>query len=90
MMFIDYLPILDRIKVRINSITNYLNIIQGPIVGLFSDYDLEYEVNREKEAPNEPTLTEMTELAIKRLEKEENGYYLFVEGGRIDHGHHDK
>ena len=31
----------------------------------------------------------MTEIAIKRLEKEDNGYYLFVEGGRIDHAHHD-
>ena len=31
----------------------------------------------------------MAEVAIKRLEKEENGYYLFVEGGRIDHAHHD-
>ena len=31
----------------------------------------------------------MTEVAIKRLEKEDNGYYLFVEGGRIDHAHHD-
>ena len=35
------------------------------------------------------SLSQMTEVAIKRLEKEENGYYLFVEGGRIDHAHHD-
>jgi len=51
---------------------------------------MEYEVNREKLTPEQPTLTEMTELAIKRLEQEDNGYYLFVEAGRIDHGHHDK
>lgn len=37
----------------------------------------------------EPTLTEMTSKAIKMLQKEENGYFLFVEGGRIDMAHHD-
>jgi alkaline phosphatase len=28
----------------------------------------------------------MTQKAIELLEKSENGYFLFVEGGRIDHG----
>lgn len=57
---------------------------------MFSDYDLEYEVDRERNYPNEPSLTDMTEFAVKELSKEENGFYLFVEGGRIDHAHHDK
>ncbi|KAF2886528.1 hypothetical protein ILUMI_19648, partial [Ignelater luminosus] len=30
----------------------------------------------------------MTEKAIKLLSHGENGYFLFVEGGRIDHAHH--
>ena len=30
----------------------------------------------------------MTAEAINRLENNPNGYYLMVEGGRIDHGHH--
>jgi len=30
----------------------------------------------------------MTEVAIKKLSANPNGYYLFVEGGKIDHGHH--
>ena len=51
---------------------------------------MEYEVDRKKKAPNEPSLTQMTEFAVKQLSKEENGFYLFVEGGRIDHAHHDK
>ena len=37
----------------------------------------------------EPSLTDMTVAAIKMLQKEENGFFLFVEGGRIDHAHHD-
>jgi alkaline phosphatase len=36
----------------------------------------------------EPTLTDMTVKAIKMLQKEKNGFFLFVEGGRIDHTHH--
>ena len=47
-------------------------------------------MDRKKKAPNEPSLTQMTEFAVKQLSKEENGFYLFVEGGRIDHAHHDK
>merc|ERR1712135_238982 len=31
---------------------------------------------------------EMTEKAIQILQKDPDGYFLFVEGGRIDHGHH--
>ena len=31
----------------------------------------------------------MTVVAIEKLNRAENGFYLFVEGGRIDHGHHE-
>ena len=30
----------------------------------------------------------MAEVAIKKLETNPNGFYLFVEGGQIDFGHH--
>lgn len=36
----------------------------------------------------QPTLAEMTSVAIQMMQKEENGYFLFIEGGQIDHGHH--
>ena len=36
----------------------------------------------------EPSLTEMTTKAIDILKKNKNGYFLMVEGGRIDHAHH--
>lgn len=36
----------------------------------------------------QPSLTEMLTKAIQVLSKNEKGYFLFVEGGRIDHGHH--
>ena len=37
----------------------------------------------------EPTLTEMSLKALELLEGDEDGYFLMIEGGRIDHGHHD-
>lgn len=57
------------------------------ILGLFADSHMAYnlEANREKE----PSLKEMTEAAIKLLRKNSDGYFLFVEGGRIDHAHHE-
>lgn len=56
------------------------------ILGLFESSHMQY--NLEADKATEPTLAEMTEAAIKVLEKGNNGYFLFVEGGRIDHAHH--
>ncbi|XP_006893599.1 PREDICTED: intestinal-type alkaline phosphatase [Elephantulus edwardii] len=57
------------------------------LMGLFEPGDLKYEVNRD---PNlDPSLLEMTEAALRVLSRNPRGFYLFVEGGRIDHGHHD-
>ncbi|XP_056132439.1 intestinal-type alkaline phosphatase [Lampris incognitus] len=56
------------------------------LMGLFEPKDCRYELERDKSL--DPSLTEMMEKAIKILQKNPNGYFLFVEGGRIDHGHH--
>lgn len=58
------------------------------VLGLFADSDLSY-VARRKPQSAEPTLTEMTVAAIDLLAAGDDGYFLMVEGGRIDHGHHD-
>uniref|UniRef100_A0A8C1X4E2 Alkaline phosphatase n=1 Tax=Cyprinus carpio TaxID=7962 RepID=A0A8C1X4E2_CYPCA len=57
------------------------------LLGLFEPGDLPYELERNKET--DPSLTEMVDVAIKILRKNERGFYLLVEGGRIDHGHHE-
>ena len=56
------------------------------LIGLFSDDHLEYDIEREERAPHQPTLEEMTEVAIKKLSQNPNGYYLFVEAGKIGKG----
>ncbi len=60
----------------------------GPLLGLFSDSHMTYMADRNPDS-DEPTLTEMTEAAIRRLATHNRGYYLMVEGGRIDHAHHE-
>ncbi|KYO24632.1 hypothetical protein Y1Q_0023293 [Alligator mississippiensis] len=57
------------------------------LLGLFEPVDLMYELDRNNQT--DPSLTEMVEVAIKILQKNPKGFFLLVEGGRIDHGHHE-
>ena len=59
-----------------------------PLLGLFSPSHLTYMADRKPDSA-EPTLTDMTAQAIERLKGARKGYYLMVEGGRIDHAHHE-
>jgi alkaline phosphatase len=49
---------------------------------------MQYETDRAKDKGGEPSLVEMTIKAIDMLSKDEDGYVLMVEAGRIDHAHH--
>ena len=59
----------------------------GQILGLFSQSHMAYALDHD-ETNTEPSLSDMTAVAIERLSKSEQGYYLMVEAGRIDHGSH--
>lgn len=56
------------------------------LLGIFAASHLDYEILRNE---NQPSLLEMTLKALEILMKNENGFVLLVEGGRIDHAHHD-
>ncbi len=59
------------------------------LLGLFERSHMEYEQDRGKDAGKEPSLAEMTAKAIDVLENSSRkGYFLMVEGGRVDHAHH--
>lgn len=59
------------------------------LLGLFESDHMKYEADRLEDTGGEPSLAQMTKLAIEILSRNSNGYFLMVEGGRIDHGHHD-
>lgn len=60
------------------------------LLGLFDVSHCPYHGDRTRSHLEyaEPSLSEMTEAAIKLLSRNEEGYFLFVESGRIDMAHH--
>ena len=61
---------------------------EGQLLGLFARSHMAWEADRADDVAGEPSLADMTRLAIERLSRGPRGYLLMVEGGRIDHAHH--
>ena len=64
-----------------------------PVLGLFETGHMEYEADRATDLGGEPSIADMTVKSIQLLEQSSrrgrDGYFLMVEGGRIDHAHHE-
>lgn len=58
------------------------------VLGLFEWDHMQWETDRGDDLAGEPSLSEMTAFAIDLLSRNPRGYFLMVEAGRIDHGHH--
>ena len=58
------------------------------VLGLFQPSHMQYEHDRARDSAGEPSLSEMTGKALDILTRQPKGYFLMVEGGRIDHAHH--
>tara|TARA_R110002073_G_scaffold140253_12_gene290951 strand:+ start:5867 stop:7723 length:1857 start_codon:yes stop_codon:yes gene_type:complete len=58
------------------------------LLGLFADSHLPYRVDR-TEAEDLPLLKDMSLAALERLDKDPQGFFLMIEGGRIDHAGHE-
>ncbi len=60
------------------------------LLGLFAASHMPYALDRRSDdAANTPSLAEMTEAALAILSKNQKGFFLMVEGGRIDHAAHN-
>ncbi|WP_243387144.1 alkaline phosphatase [Bacillus kexueae] len=56
------------------------------LLGLFNDSHIAYNLDRED--TQVPSLAEQLSKAIEVLEREDDGFVIMVEGGRIDHAGH--
>lgn len=64
-----------------------LHFVTGDkIFGLFADSALPYEQDRDRGTI--PSLVEMTNKSLELLSKDNDGFFLMVEGGQIDWGSH--
>lgn len=59
-----------------------------PILGLFEHNHMYFESDRITSRNDEPSLSQMTKFAIEHFSKFNQGFFLLIEGGKIDHGHH--
>jgi alkaline phosphatase len=60
----------------------------GKLLGLFSQSEMAYELDRVNQKLDQPSLSQMTEKALDVLSRNDKGFFLMVEGGRIDHALH--
>lgn len=76
--------------VRTKAEMKNLQLDDKPVVGIFDDSHLPYtidHVNIPELKENVPTLSEMTDIALRRLQNSE-GFILQIEGGKVDHAAH--
>ncbi|KAL8685186.1 MAG: hypothetical protein Q9224_005923, partial [Gallowayella concinna] len=71
---------------------NFGTGVKLPLLGLFADTDIPYEVDRRNMDDVYPSLDEMARTALTALqeatEDSDKGFFLMIEGSRIDHAGH--
>ncbi len=65
-----------------------LRATQLPVLGLFSDGHMAYDVDRRH--TEEPSLADMTSWALERLARAGRPFFIMIEAGRIDHAAHSR
>lgn len=83
----------DEAYLTANGYGIYKNDIKGmrdytgnKMWALYNDREMSYDLDRNPD--EEPSIEEMTRIAIDKLSKDENGFFLMVEGSKIDWAAH--
>ncbi|MCW4014354.1 MAG: alkaline phosphatase, partial [Candidatus Bathyarchaeota archaeon] len=71
----------------VTGTTDLLGFDSGKVLGLFAPGYMSYDDSRDPEV--EPSVAEMTSKSIELLSGDPDGFFLMVEGGRIDFASHD-
>ncbi|XP_075168363.1 alkaline phosphatase-like [Haematobia irritans] len=66
------------LNVNVNKVSKIMGIFHSDLMDFHMDAD----------PVKQPTLSEMTEVALKLVKRNKKGYVLFIEGGLIDYGNH--
>ena len=71
---------------------NFGSAVNLPLLGLFADQYIPYEVDRRTQGDVYPSLDEMARTALRALsdatKDRDKGFFLMIEGSRIDHTGH--
>jgi alkaline phosphatase len=81
----------DVVKVKDDLLSSGILSSQKPLLGTFGSSHMDYYVDRINQpelAKKQPTLPEMTRVALQKLSRNPKGFILQVEAGRIDHANH--
>jgi alkaline phosphatase len=60
------------------------------LLGLFDSSHMQYDLERLSGEERDPSLADMTSKTISILSRNPKGFFLMVEGGRIDHAGHER
>lgn len=62
----------------------------GKLLGLFAMSNMAYDIDRQNDAKlgTQPSLADMTHATLSILEHNPKGFFVMIEGGRIDHACH--
>ncbi|TWT00552.1 alkaline phosphatase [Planomicrobium sp. CPCC 101079] len=72
----------------VESRDELLNSDSDKLWGSFAPSALAYDFDREATANDQPSLADMTKKGIETLSKDEDGFFLFVEGSKVDWAAH--
>ena len=68
------------------DVPSFRVVEKAPVWSLFAGEDMAFDLDRDTLA--EPSLCEMTEKALSLLSKDKNGFFLMVEGSKVDYAAH--
>jgi alkaline phosphatase len=71
----------------VETVNDLIKVESGKVLGLFSSNDMGFDSARNSDI--EPSIAEMTRKSIELLSDDPEGFFLMVEGGRIDHASHE-
>lgn len=82
----DLLSVIQENYQYADTVSEMMSVTSGKLWGMFAQTALDYEFDRDP--AEQPSLAEMTEKAIELLSQDGDGFFLMVEGSKIDWAAH--